>query len=110
MSEWLCAVDDIPEGGSRGFPAPDGTTGLLAVKRNGAVWLYRNQCPHLGVELDWLPDQFLNHDGEFIQCAMHGALFEIETGLCIAGPCIRQSLITVAATIRNGQVYLEAPC
>lgn len=42
--------------------------------------------------LDWQPHQFLDERGELIQCAIHGALFAIETGLCLRGPCAGRSL------------------
>lgn len=104
----LCPVAAIPEGGSKGFPCPgeDDAT-LLAVKRDGAVYVYRNSCPHLGVELDWLEDQFLDLDGTFIQCATHGALFEIDTGYCVAGPCAGQSLTPVPSEVRGDEVLIR---
>jgi nitrite reductase/ring-hydroxylating ferredoxin subunit len=53
-----------------------------------------------------LPDQFLDIDGGFIQCSVHGALFQIENGFCVRGPCAGQSLQPVALEISDGQVYL----
>ena len=48
---------------------------------------YVNHCPHAGYPLNWNPDQFLAPELAVIRCVMHGALFEIETGDCFAGPC-----------------------
>jgi nitrite reductase/ring-hydroxylating ferredoxin subunit len=74
----LCRLDDIPDGGTRGFPpAPGGFTGLFAIRRGGDVLVYVNSCPHLGVSLDWAPDRFLSADGSRIVCATHGAEFAI---------------------------------
>ena len=74
----LCRLDEIPDGGSRGFGAPPGGfTGLLAVRRGGTAHVYVNACPHLGVGLDWSPDRFLTEDGAFVVCSTHGALFRI---------------------------------
>jgi len=56
------------------------------------AYAYRNRCPHTGAPLDWQPHQFLDERGELIQCAIHGALFAIETGLCLRGPCAGRSL------------------
>ncbi|MDE1196059.1 MAG: Rieske (2Fe-2S) protein [Pseudomonas sp.] len=83
--EYLCNGDDLAEGKSRGFDV-DGLQ-LLAVRRAGQVHVYRNRCPHRGVPLEWHPDQFLDASASLIQCATHGALFLIESGECIAGPC-----------------------
>ena len=52
----LCRLEDIPDGGARGFPpAPGGFTGLFAIRRGARVVIYVNSCPHLGVPLDWMP-------------------------------------------------------
>jgi nitrite reductase/ring-hydroxylating ferredoxin subunit len=32
-------------------------------------------------------------------CAAHGASFEMEQGLCVAGPCKGASLVAVAVTV-----------
>ena len=67
----------------------------FVIKKEGRFFAYINHCPHTGVPLDWVPDQYLNLDQSYIQCAMHGALFEIETGLCVYGPCINRRLESV---------------
>ena len=92
--QFLCAPQQLTEGQSRGFLL-DGMN-LLAVRRDGQVYAYRNRCPHRGVPLEWQPDQFLDHSQSMIQCATHGALFLIESGECVAGPCAGQSLQALA--------------
>ncbi|MDO6683173.1 Rieske 2Fe-2S domain-containing protein [Oceanobacter sp. 5_MG-2023] len=101
----VCATDAIAEGCSRGFELDD--TALLIVRRAGQWFVFRNQCPHLGIRLEWVPDQFLDIDGHFIQCSTHGALFQVEDGRCIAGPCSGQYLTDVASTIRDGQLLVQ---
>lgn len=86
----ICASSELPEGQSRGFRVAG--LSLLAVRRQGQAYLYRNRCPHRGVALEWQPDRFLDSSGSLIQCATHAALFLIETGECVAGPCAGQSL------------------
>ena len=88
--KFLCTSQALIEGSSRGFE--HNGMRLLAVRRNGQVYAYKNRCPHRGVPLEWVPDQFLDHSGSLIQCSTHGALFLIESGECIAGPCAGQSL------------------
>ena len=103
----LCRVEDIPDGGARGFAAaPGGFTGLFAVRRADAVHVYVNSCPHIGVPLDWAPDRFLTADGSRILCATHGAEFEPGTGLCVHGPCMGEALEAVPARIENGAVFV----
>ena len=102
----LCRLDDLAPNASRGFGPPlGGFTGLFAV-RTDTVHVYVNACPHIGVGLDWAPDDFLTRDKQHIVCATHGALFAIETGLCTQGPCKGDSLETVPATIVDGWILV----
>lgn len=100
----LCALADIPEGGSKGFLLAGRK--LFAVKQLGKVYLYRNSCPHLGIPLEWVEDQFLDSSGTMIQCANHGALFVIKTGKCVAGPCSGQALIQIDYNIHAGDIFI----
>ena len=100
----LCHSDLIAEGQSKGFEQ-DGVR-LFAVRKQGKLYAYRNECPHLGINLEWLDDQFLDADGCLIQCAMHGALFLIENGQCISGPCQGQALQAVPCEERDGEVWV----
>lgn len=101
----LCAIDEIEERTAKGFEI-DGDN-LFALKFDDQFRVYRNSCPHLGVELNWLEDQFFDLDGALIQCATHGALFDPLTGLCLAGPCRGQSLEALESHIADGQLYLN---
>jgi nitrite reductase/ring-hydroxylating ferredoxin subunit len=107
MTRPLCRLTDIPDGASRGFPPPPGGfIGLFAVRRGDQAHVYVNSCPHIGVALDWAPDDFLTRDRANIVCATHGALFAIETGLCIQGPCIGDHLERVPVTIEDGWILV----
>ena len=56
----------------------------------------------------FLENQFLDGDQEFIQCSTHGALFVVETGECISGPCLGQSLQKVDINVHSdGGIYLN---
>ena len=101
----LCHIDDINDESSKGLELGDSS--FFAVKKNGQVYVYRNHCPHLGVELNWQEDQFLDMDGMLIQCATHGALFLIENGECVSGPCLGQRLEAIPFTLVDGNITLE---
>lgn len=100
----LCNLDDIEEGASKGFTVDE--QALFVVKQNGSCYAYENTCPHLGVELEWTEDEFLDPDGALIQCHLHGALFNIEDGACISGPCQGDSLKPVTVIIENSELLL----
>lgn len=102
----LCSSDELAEGGSRGFTLSG--TALLLVRREGQVYAYRNRCPHRGIPLEWQPDQFLDVSGSLIQCATHGALFVIESGECVAGPCAGQSLAALPCREQDGAIWVDA--
>jgi nitrite reductase/ring-hydroxylating ferredoxin subunit len=103
----LCRVDDLPDGTARGFPpAPGGFTGLVAIRRDNAVRVYVNSCPHLGTPLEWTPDRFLSADGSLIVCATHGAEFRIADGECLRGPCFGERLEPVMVNVKDGTIYV----
>jgi nitrite reductase/ring-hydroxylating ferredoxin subunit len=104
----LCALDELRDPGSRGFSrdTEDGGLDLFVVRRSGRVYAYRNRCPHTGATLEWLPDRFLDADGALIQCGLHGALFLIETGECVHGPCVGAFLEPLNVELRGGRVVL----
>jgi len=104
----LGLVKNIPENGSKGFTLEQDQN-IFIVKHQSQLFAYRNQCPHTGANLNWQPDVFMDYEHRYIQCAIHGAKFEIETGLCIWGPCASQSLTKVDVVIENGEIFLSRP-
>lgn len=103
----LGRIADLPNGAARALrPTAEGS--LFAVRTANGVRVYRNRCPHAGFELNWLPDRFLDRSGTYIHCQSHGALFEIDSGRCIAGPCPGARLEPVAVIERGGELYLDA--
>jgi nitrite reductase/ring-hydroxylating ferredoxin subunit len=112
MSEYrfVCDLSVLDDPGSRGFSVVLGNGETLAgfvVRRGDRVWAYADSCPHTGVELAWLPDQYLDADGMYIQCALHGALFTLESGYCVRGPCAGQSLAAIPAKVVDGRVLVS---
>ena len=102
----ICQTEDVPEREARGFDTPMGE--IFITQRDGAFYAYQNLCPHLQVELEFLENQFLDRDQEYIECSTHGALFLVETGECISGPCQGQSLEKVTINVHSdGGIYLN---
>lgn len=112
MSElvFLCQRRDIEDGCSLGLlPNQRGRDQLVAVRKGAVVHVYVNRCPHYGnSRLGWKKHQFLNGDRSRIMCAAHGALFRIEDGSCVSGPCLGQSLKRVPILVYNGGIYVKA--
>ena len=104
----IASVDEISDPGSKGLniDLDDKKLELFIVKKDSQISIYENSCPHTLGPLDWMPDQFLDLDNKYIQCANHGALFEINSGLCIYGPCKNQNLKRLPFEIKDNQIYL----
>ncbi|MET0066793.1 MAG: Rieske 2Fe-2S domain-containing protein [Candidatus Thiodiazotropha sp.] len=104
----LCGLSELSDPGSRGFrvECSGQLLDLLVVRRGDQVFAYRNSCPHTGINLEWQTDRFLDLSQAFIQCATHGALFRIEDGLCLRGPCVGQRLQALGVEVVDGQVRL----
>ena len=107
----LCLISDITDPGSKAFELShdDSVVNIFVIHKDGQFTAFVNSCPHTGVNLEWLEDQFLDMDNAFIQCSTHDALFEIESGLCVAGPCINKSLTPVTLHIDNDNLLVELP-
>lgn len=67
---------------------------------------YVNACPHDGVWLNIGSGDFFTQDRAFLKCGRHGATFEIDSGLCIDGPCNGKSLQPIALAVVDGEVCL----
>jgi nitrite reductase/ring-hydroxylating ferredoxin subunit len=101
---FLCHLDTVPSYGTRGFTV--GQQEIFVVRQAAEIRAYINRCPHTGVTLNWLPHQFLDLEERYIQCATHGALFRIENGQCIAGPCLGAFLEPVPLTLIGDNIYM----
>lgn len=105
----LCRLDEIEDGGARGFSLADGSgeREIFVVRCGDRVYGYVNSCPHIGTPLDFLPNRFLTADRSEILCSTHGARFQIATGHCVAGPCRGQALRPLPVRIADSVVVLE---
>jgi nitrite reductase/ring-hydroxylating ferredoxin subunit len=108
LTRVVCALEEIPDGGARGFTLGAGDWPLrgLLVRQRERVEGFVNRCPHAGHPLNLRPHGFLSPGETLIVCASHGALFEKMTGLCILGPCAGQSLERVPLRVEAGYVML----
>ncbi len=98
----------IANGGSAALllTRPDELLPLMAVRQDERVFVYVNSCPHLGWPLDFEPGQFLSHDRRYILCSGHGALFRIEDGRCIRGPCAGAALTLLPVRIEGDDIVV----
>ena len=102
----LCQIDDLAK--MQTIELDIGDNKLFAIRKDNEVYAYWNNCPHLGIPLNWMPEKFLDLDGSLIQCSSHGALFQIDSGECIAGPCIGDHLKPVEVRVEGNKIYVVA--
>ena len=79
------------------------------VRRGDAVFGYVDRCPHAGVPLAQVLDDYLTPGGDHIACSWHGALFDIEDGLCVGGPCLGQRLTAWPVVVEADEIVTAAP-
>lgn len=110
----ICAASSIDPGRARAFSlfrineaGESGPFPIVVVWKNAKEYFgYVNVCPHEGLWLNIGSGTFFDADNKFLRCGRHGAKFEIETGLCVDGPCKMASLESVALTVIQGDVCL----
>ncbi|RPH65116.1 MAG: Rieske (2Fe-2S) protein [Burkholderiales bacterium] len=106
----VCASEALPEGGDGvRFEWPDPADGgrpsaAFVVRYDGCARAFLNRCAHLRAELDWLPGRFFDDSGLYLICATHGALYEADSGRCVAGPCSGGRLAPLRCVERDGRV------
>lgn len=106
----ICASDVLKDGEDGVRFTVTRVTGLepaFAVRYRGRVYAYLNRCAHVPVELDWQPGRFFDSSRLYLICATHGALYEPESGRCVAGPCRGARLQALSVIERDGGVFLD---
>lgn len=104
----LCALGDLDATGAKGLFVGEGAArqNIFVVREGDAVFGYVNSCPHIGVPLEFEPDEFISEFGGEILCSTHGARFRIEDGYCVSGPCSGDALEPVAVKVVGGNVVM----
>lgn len=110
-SDWRVVAElaQIADPGSRSFQIDTGQMPVMGfiVQRDGELFGYENVCPHAGRMLNWGPHRFLTQDQSMIMCAAHGAVFDIASGECAAGPCMGESLRRIALRVVGKQIEAD---
>ena len=104
----ICKLVDVPDNDAKGMVAVvEGKQRNIFVARKGdQAFAYLNWCPHNQVLIDQIPNKFFNADKSYIQCSKHGALFQVEDGFYVEGPCEGESLKSLTTLVEDGAIYL----
>jgi nitrite reductase/ring-hydroxylating ferredoxin subunit len=103
----LGPLDLIPDGGARNYVLRIGEARFhgFVVRRGEAVFGYVDRCPHAGLPLAQELDRYLTPDGALIACSWHGAVFTVEEGACVGGPCAGAKLSPWPVEARDGRIH-----
>jgi len=90
-------LETIEDGHAKGFDLfNEGRDQIFVIRHGDRLFAWYNHCPHKGYEgttMSWKKDKYLTNKNANIFCAAHGAVFDIETGICSRGPCLGDTLI-----------------
>lgn len=107
---WICTSDAVVEKGPGVrfvVHRPGGDAPAFLVRHEGKARAYLNRCAHVSVELDWEHGQFFDPSRLYLICSTHGAMYEPQTGCCVAGPCKGRRLESLEVVEREGAIYLK---
>ena len=107
----LCRLADIGDPGAKSlyFEQWPAMFNGFVVRRGEQVWGYVDRCPHAGRPLAPIEDRYLTREKDLILCAAHGALFRIEDGYCIAGPCVEGKLTAWPVAVIGADIVTAEP-
>jgi len=107
----VVALGDLAPGTSRKFTLTCGSVTLegFLVNYRGTHYAYVNECQHLPMTLDWVENRFFDAAGTHLVCATHGAIYEPDTGLCVAGPCPGEVLRPLPVYAEDGALWVGCP-
>ena len=107
----VCPFEELEDPGCKEFRIGEGDWPFrgFVVRTGDAIFAYQNHCMHAGHPLNWSPERFLTKDKKNIICSSHGAIYGIENGLCVSGPCRGKKLRLVEVEVRDGQVVVRGP-
>ena len=95
----LARVEDIPENEPLGVESLEGDK-LCLFKIDGEVYCLQDRCSHRDFPLS---NGHLDYDQ--IECAWHGARFDVKTGRALCLPAIR-AVRVYEVKVENGDVYV----
>lgn len=101
----LCPLAELAELGTRGFRFREGDAMFagFVLRRGDSVSGYVDSCPHAGWPLGMM-DRYLTREKDYILCAGHGALFRLDDGFCVSGPCADKRLEAWPLAVVDGAV------
>lgn len=96
----VCALADVPLGGTRGFTLPDDPTPYILIRlEDDTLRAYEQKCTHLSCAVYYKPGT-----GQ-IECPCHKGFFDARTGAVLQGPPPRP-LPGLRVLLKGGDVFV----
>jgi len=102
--EFVCREEEVTEGDAWRFLA--GNYDLIVARKDGKLYAYRNECPHMNLPLINRLKGLLNKEQGHLICVQHAAVFDIKNGFCVKGPCLGMVLESVEIELIDGGIFL----
>ena len=81
---------------------------VVVLAADGLPRVYLNECKHIPIPLDAGTQELLDEDTGMLFCGTHGALYRLEDGHCVAGPCRGEALDALPFRVdAEGRVVLD---
>ncbi len=90
------------------FPRGIPIEALVLRDAAGVPRAYLNRCRHLPIPLDGASRDFLTPDAKLLECRTHGALYRLDDGMCVEGPCEGLALLPLELVVEGDELYLIA--
>jgi nitrite reductase/ring-hydroxylating ferredoxin subunit len=78
---------------------------MVVYRRDETVRAYVNNCPHFHITLNKADGDFMLYDNN-IWCGHHSAVFRLEDGICIDGPCKSGRLENIPVNVCERNVVI----
>lgn len=98
---WVKLIDSEALGEGEVGTAQVDELSIALYRTDGVVYATSNICTH---QYALMSDGYF--DGQFIECPLHQALFDIKTGEAVEGP-VSVPLTCFPAEERDGAIYVE---
>ncbi len=97
----VATLDQLPPGGLLGIELPDGLKICLAHTEENGIYAIVDRCTHR----DFPMSNGQLHGGETIECAWHGARFDLKTGRALKLPAIK-AIRTLEVKVDGNDIYV----
>lgn len=102
----LCSLHQLRQMTTKPVALLTADLAYIVIKKRDDFFVFANSCPHLNKKLTTKNLTILDAGQDFIHCTRHNALFTLDEGLCIKGPCNGQRLTKIAHTVRGDGIYV----